>query len=687
MVEITATPNNRHTIQATPAAPFTEWTNFPFLDARMDCDLPDCDTNLLQQRGCLSVPVRPLLNELVREYFLHVHPNLPIINEADFWDAYTDTRRDPLALMVFQAMLFAACSFISQSCIKGLCFKSTRAARAAFYQRAKTLYDLELYNDDFSAAQTALLLTYYASSRNPNTNSYWLTVALHHARMIQAHRYYEARHEKANLLKRIWWACICRDRLLSLGLRRRFQITGHDFDFTQPGLTISDFTDEIHRSLVYSADNKRSLIQLLSSQCDLVVALTKGLALLWPASAAISANEEQLSMSLSDLAHWHEKTQPQLSFLGETGVENDSIVLYRNLLLIYYYSAQLALQNHAIYLAMVNHPCTGTKQGHSNHNQLQRVVENPIQGMTDCLVELSQRNLLGYLPITIAANITLPLAWYIIGTQISSMEVSKTMSPTAQIIYTKAMKILQAQYEGTDHILDYIQKVIHQLRFQATTDRNMAGSLSWQSPPTLGAQMLSTQCGVKSKATEQEGTLVVHNLAHCPPREYVRITQTIDVSLAMGRFPERNDLPIPLQSLGPSIDTRLFRHLTLPGSAHELLSSTRNTPVRRTPELQVSNTNSVFGNWDQLTYGDVQGIPDGLSVDDAALILHEAPFDSYAGMEGIDILSGASSSRILENLHVLGETADEAESSTGPALGLGLFNLGQRSEANTGGPL
>ncbi|KAL5343091.1 fungal-specific transcription factor domain-containing protein [Aspergillus crustosus] len=650
---------------------YTNWAAYPFLDLKIDSDLPECDINLLQQRGCFSVPVRWLLDEFVREYFLRVHPNLPVINEADFWDAYTNTRRDPIGLILFQAMLFAACSFVSQSCINSLGFKSARAARSAFYQRAKTLYDLEMHHDTFSAAQSALLLTYYAPSRNPNTNSYWLTVALHHARLIQAHRYYEVKHEKANMLKRIWWACVCRDRLLSLGLRRRFQISAHDFDFTQSALTISDFSDEIHRSLVYGADSKRALIQLLSSLCELAVALTNGLALLSPITSVVSTNHEDLSRSIADLTQWHKRNADTIELLGEIGMEHDSFVLYRNVLFIYYYSAQLALHNHAIYIAMVTCQDSAKKQIDNSRTQLQHPVSDPIQGITECLVELGQRNLLGYLPITTAANITLPLAWYIIGTQVSSMEVTKTISQATQTIYTKAMKFLQAHYEGTDLILDYIQKIIHQLRFQANASRNVTARLNWR--PT--SPFSPTSC---SKTTEgHEDSLVVYNLAHCPLREYVRISQTLEVSLAIGRFPERTDLPIPLQSLKLHIDTRLYHSITRARPARELLSPARNSPTgTRASETQRADHFAVDNGdqWDRLTYEGERGVIEELPTEEVALVTRGALLDPHASPGGFDMFPSASSSGGPASLPVLlSDDPDEA------AL-MDLFNFDQPLE-------
>jgi hypothetical protein len=36
--------------------------------------IPPQDLHFLELQGCLLVPAQPLLDEFVREYFLHVHP-------------------------------------------------------------------------------------------------------------------------------------------------------------------------------------------------------------------------------------------------------------------------------------------------------------------------------------------------------------------------------------------------------------------------------------------------------------------------------------------------------------------------------------------------------------------------------------------------------------------------------------
>lgn len=65
----------------------------------------------LEAKGCLRVPSGPTLNEFVRQYFLYVHPCLPLLDEGRFWSMYCGRAESPaptISLALFQAMLFAA---------------------------------------------------------------------------------------------------------------------------------------------------------------------------------------------------------------------------------------------------------------------------------------------------------------------------------------------------------------------------------------------------------------------------------------------------------------------------------------------------------------------------------------------------------------------------------------------------
>jgi hypothetical protein len=87
------------------------YSYYSFLDLDLSGLLPD-DINYLEAQGCFRVPTPEALDEFVKEYFLHVHPALPLLDEAWFWDIYGRPirSRSNLSLFVFQAMLFTACS-------------------------------------------------------------------------------------------------------------------------------------------------------------------------------------------------------------------------------------------------------------------------------------------------------------------------------------------------------------------------------------------------------------------------------------------------------------------------------------------------------------------------------------------------------------------------------------------------
>ena len=55
------------------------------------------------------MPQRAALDDFLRQYFLHVHPMLPILNEKDFWLSYNSVEGDveyEMPMLVLQGVLF-----------------------------------------------------------------------------------------------------------------------------------------------------------------------------------------------------------------------------------------------------------------------------------------------------------------------------------------------------------------------------------------------------------------------------------------------------------------------------------------------------------------------------------------------------------------------------------------------------
>lgn len=91
------------------------YLSFQFLELRGLPFLPRENVTSLRAKGCLKVPDRAATDDFMKQYFLHVHPIVPVLDEAEFWSTYAEPGRHSspdlrkLSLFVFQAMLFASC--------------------------------------------------------------------------------------------------------------------------------------------------------------------------------------------------------------------------------------------------------------------------------------------------------------------------------------------------------------------------------------------------------------------------------------------------------------------------------------------------------------------------------------------------------------------------------------------------
>jgi transcription factor-like protein len=363
-----------HTDHAPSTAPDVTYSYYPFLRINNLANIPPEDVNHLERQGCLRVPTRPVLDEFVQQYFLHVHPLLPMLDEGDFWDTYypptsasTSRPPPPVSLLVFQAMLFASCNFVSRRALEALGHASARAARAALHRRCKLLYDMDTESSPVAIAQAALLLTHWSpptSSAPRKPNSAWLAIAIQHAKTAEAHHHAAmptrqpgqtaAQARRQNLLKRLWWCCIIRDRVMGLGLRRSLQITRAHFNFDAAGiLGFADLAAEAGRSRVYDPDTKRCLAEILEQLVELCVVLTDVLILVFPLDDSPGwgrdmrpGERETLRECKVALRRWYKGATRRFPASGGSAVarpggrgsefHHDSVILYTNLIYMYY---------------------------------------------------------------------------------------------------------------------------------------------------------------------------------------------------------------------------------------------------------------------------------------------------------------------------------------------------------------
>lgn len=195
-------------------------------------------------------------------------------------------------------------------------------------------------------AQATLLMSYFSPMRNhPKANTYWLGIAIQLAKQAEAHRYETKRDvtsEQRNDLKRLWWCCILRDRILPLGVRKSIQVTPLGFDLnTQKPLLLGDFESEFESSRVYDAITKRALAQRLVALCELAITLTDVLLILYPEKepfAQLGHNEPSNAVRTCkfELNTWFEKTTVECLTSPAISETHESVLLYTNLMYLYY---------------------------------------------------------------------------------------------------------------------------------------------------------------------------------------------------------------------------------------------------------------------------------------------------------------------------------------------------------------
>ena len=205
------------------------------------------DVEYLDKKGALVIPETSLRNELLRSYAQFVHPFLPVIDLKEFLTPIEQNDSEhPISLLLFQAVMFAGTAYIDMRFLAANGYESRRAARKAFWQRTRLLYDFDYESDRISLVQALLCMTYWYETPDDQKDIWhWMGVSLSLAHTIGVHRNPEHSNMPAkqqSLWKRIWWSCFMRDRLIALGMRRPTRIKNEDFDV--PMLVIEDFDTE-----------------------------------------------------------------------------------------------------------------------------------------------------------------------------------------------------------------------------------------------------------------------------------------------------------------------------------------------------------------------------------------------------------------------------------------------------------
>lgn len=110
---------------------------YPFIRSDFFTRLSQDEICYLDSQACFRLPTWTSWNSMIQVYFRHIHPLVPVLDEAKFWEASRGSEPPILSLFVAQAIMFAACPFAGQRTIQACGFANCREARVGFYRRAK----------------------------------------------------------------------------------------------------------------------------------------------------------------------------------------------------------------------------------------------------------------------------------------------------------------------------------------------------------------------------------------------------------------------------------------------------------------------------------------------------------------------------------------------------------------------
>ncbi|PGH09318.1 hypothetical protein GX51_00760 [Blastomyces parvus] len=548
---------------------------YRFIELRDLHTLPSEDVKFLEMKGCLHVPSGPVLDEFVRQYFLHVHPCLPVLNEADFWSMYanrSDGTKKPRAISLFivQAMFFASCAFVPSNVIKSAGFVDSRTARNILYRRAKLLFDLNAENDVLAKAQGAILLTYQSSSIDFHAGSLWLTTAIQHAILYGAHLY----NNKSNVndphrgtKKRLWWSILLRDRILPLGLRRYPQITPQHFDLSLDCLTEEDLQDEIYNSEVYNAETKRILANVLRVQCQLAIVLTGVIMIVYAPngfSQPKSMTEKEFLKSLREiedirasLAQWANEAKSAFGSIFASDGVHESVTLYSNLTFMYYHTARVALCHNQA-LTIETHQNFIAETYNKRLEGIKDELEDAALGITRSVKRLLMRGVARHLPISAIAYTALPLVLNALDVKLSGTTSQSATRKRRLSYYAEVMQLYRNRYDGTDYVALLIQEV---LRFAETQNLLISfqpnETASITSSPNASSDNGKEDTNKSSPVTEASNgpdpsnkrTKSWSEVFIRQPRFYLRLSLSIDFAFSRGQYPRDADLPALVREL------------------------------------------------------------------------------------------------------------------------------------------
>ncbi|KAJ5419800.1 uncharacterized protein N7487_003350 [Penicillium crustosum] len=401
-------------------------------------------------------------------------------------------------------MLFAASCFIPVEAAQRCGYDSLISLRDALYVKSKLLYESDIEDDPLTICQASLLLSHYISDLEPSANSEWLGIAIKYAKLDHINRYHYLAKKHMPKMKRVWWCCLIRDRIISLGMRCPIQILPQDFDLKQRGITLEDLKDEIANSEAYKPDTKSALGQVLASLCQFVVAVTDLTLTLYPVAKVSASKANHQNTAMEDLErarlllrNWELDWMGQIDSRGF--YSHPSIALYTNLIAMYHHSARIALCSRMCLLT--------DETDMERFGRCQSELVASVASITNNVKQLLTNRVADRLPISAVAYTMLPQILLSVQSQLSPPE-DKIQQETILVLLTEVNR----QYS---------------MRYYTGRTLRLMSSAIWLCQE-FRASSVNT-----AREDKRFGTKYPPQVFQLRPREYMQLLRYIDESMTL----------------------------------------------------------------------------------------------------------------------------------------------------------
>ncbi|KNG87592.1 hypothetical protein ANOM_005442 [Aspergillus nomiae NRRL 13137] len=558
----------------------------PFLTLNGLAVLPQEDVAYLASKGSLSVPDWSTINEFARQYFLNIHPCLPALDEAEFWRISANSPSHTISLFVLQALLFSSCPYVPLQTLQKCGFSDRRKARIIFYDRAKLLFDLQAEDDAFAKAQGSALLAHHTSAQDPQASNIWLMRAIQNAMIVGCGPGPGDSQINLSMMKRLWWSMVLRDRVLSIGLRRRPQITSVEFNMGANWLTEEDFADEIVNSRVYDPELKIQLFQVLQEQCKLAVLLTDMVALVFSSqgvsSPSLSLTEFQAVLAAIRRIKRYLTKWEAVSIVPPS-TSHETVTFFTHLTWMYYYAARVDLAQYEALIIEKHLSFTGTNY----RGQLLETgadLRKAMTGLTSAIEFFCGQGRAERMPLSVLAYTAVPLVLAAIDVKLSPSQAEMTirkrrLDRLGEIVRHSRMLYDVADYvaAGTNHILQ-LAYITTQEAFLRCGTNAIGSSQMVIEPPSVGMSLGTTAKRVTNCASDalgQEATkaavdhwLETYDTSQCPEiAPNGRLTEDVGSISQIDSLPEEQAADSPEDDSSESRHDDVFKFITAIGES------------------------------------------------------------------------------------------------------------------------